>query len=389
MDTTLLTSTSPTLQSLSVESSTDDARLVQEGEAAVDAYVIDLDHARSRVLVMARGLCAARRLYPATREFGAWLETSPYKQIGQTDRAALIHIGEHEALAGRFLLTTPRVAPRAVWGAIKPWASSPSSSSISPVGRSSNHPPSAPGPATTTVAESSAGLSGTLPPVPLPSTPNAPASPSTNNSRMTARCKFAEAPRAEEIYEIFQHKEARATLARIWTGKRGKEIWDLLVTAFEAGLLVPNNRAFSTASMWLLFPSTSAVKAYNDSLQDLQAPGAGLSYLKKTLLPLMADCRDKLMADPDRPVEILREVYENRKRLFFARSEKPSSPVIEETPLLSHAPSVDDPRVSMDQLVEEIESRIKKLAHLCGPLDTASKQHLVDRLNRSLAKITS
>ena len=155
-------------------------------------------------------------------------------------------------------------------------------------------------------------------------------------------------------------------------------------------VLVKNDRAFSTASMWLLFPSTSTVKAYNDSLQNLQAPGANLSYLRNVLLPLMVDCRDKLMADPERPVEILKEFYENRKRAFFTRDAKPS-PAIEtqastsaETSPLISSPSV----ASVDLLVGEIESRIEKLAQLCvGSMDIASRQRLVDRLNNHLAQM--
>ena len=55
---------------------------------------------------MALGLCAAKRKYPATQEFGNWLQTSPYRKIGQNDRAALIKIGEHEEFASRFIRTT-------------------------------------------------------------------------------------------------------------------------------------------------------------------------------------------------------------------------------------------------------------------------------------------
>ena len=77
MDAAPLIPTSPTLQSPSVDRSTDDARLIREGEAAVEGYITDLDHARLRILVMARGLCAAKRRDPATQEFGNWLQESP------------------------------------------------------------------------------------------------------------------------------------------------------------------------------------------------------------------------------------------------------------------------------------------------------------------------
>ena len=79
-----LTHLSPTLQIPSADiSSTDDERLIREGEAAVEGYILDLDSARRQILPMARGLCAARRLYPATQAFGGWLQGSPYQSIGR------------------------------------------------------------------------------------------------------------------------------------------------------------------------------------------------------------------------------------------------------------------------------------------------------------------
>src|SRR5207249_4118917 len=47
----------------------DDERLIREGEAAVERF----KKSREQILPMARGLAAAKRKYPATREFGAWL----------------------------------------------------------------------------------------------------------------------------------------------------------------------------------------------------------------------------------------------------------------------------------------------------------------------------
>jgi hypothetical protein len=72
----------------------DDERLIRDGEAAVAHYT----KSRDEILPMARGLLAAKRKYPATQDFGTWLADSPYNQPGHTDRAALINLGEHEAI---------------------------------------------------------------------------------------------------------------------------------------------------------------------------------------------------------------------------------------------------------------------------------------------------
>ena len=349
------------LQTPPVDVSTDDD-LIREGEAAVDHF---LDSARRQILPMARGLLAAKRRYPATQDFGNWLQASPYRKLGQTARAALIHIGEHEETASRFIHTTSLTSPETIWGAVKKKLLLPPSSATSEV-RKSRNSPSIPEPSSEATATTSPAGESSPNPIPAPT-------PTLASSRMTVRCGFAKAPRAEEIYEIFQHKEARATLARVWRGKCGREIWDLIVTALDGGLLAQNNRAFSTPSLWLLFPSAPAGKVYHD-LWDLQDPGANLSYIKNVLLPLMIDHRDKLLATPERAEEILTECVENRKRSIIRA----------ETPLLSHTPdnAKSDSSASIDLLIGEIESRIEKLARLRDSMDAAHKQRLVGLLDR-------
>ena len=104
--------TAPAVSNLS------DERLIREGEAAVDGYNKDLRTARARIMPMARGLLAAKRKYPATQEFGDWLHTSSYREIGDTDRAALINIGKHEVFAEKFVRTTSLFSPGSIWDAI-------------------------------------------------------------------------------------------------------------------------------------------------------------------------------------------------------------------------------------------------------------------------------
>ena len=368
------------LQTPPVDVSTDDD-LIREGEAAVDHF---LDSARRQILPMARGLLAAKRRYPATQDFGNWLQASPYRKLGQTARAALIHIGEHEETASRFIHTTSLTSPETIWGAVKKKLLLPPSSATSEP-RKSRYSPSMLDPSSVATATTSPAGESSPNPIPAPT-------PALASSRITVRCGFAKAPRAEEIYEIFQHKEARATLARVWRGKCGREIWDLIVTALDGGLLAQNNRAFSTPSLWLLFPSAPAGKVYHD-LWDLQDPGANLSYITNVLLPLMIDHRDKLLATPERAEEILTECVENRKRSILEHRYRTSAQTSVVAQITEQKPSASadaDASVdaSIDQLVGEIESRIEKLAQLCiGSMDIASRQRLVDRLNNHLAQM--
>ena len=97
----------------------DDERSIREGETAVERYHNSRDEARAQIMPMARGLLAAKRKYPATQEFGNWLDTSRYARLEKDDRAALIKIGEHEEFALKFIRTTSLISPETIWDAIK------------------------------------------------------------------------------------------------------------------------------------------------------------------------------------------------------------------------------------------------------------------------------
>jgi hypothetical protein len=96
-----------------------DDQLIAEGEAAAERY----HKSREQVLPMARGLLAAKRKYPATQEFGEWLQNSPYSMFGKNDRSALISIGEqldeHEDAVVEFLARTNLGSPQLIWIELK------------------------------------------------------------------------------------------------------------------------------------------------------------------------------------------------------------------------------------------------------------------------------
>jgi hypothetical protein len=89
--------------------------LISEGEAAAERF----NQSREQILPMALGLAAAKRKYPATRDFSKWLRNSPYSRIDKQDRAALINLGRHEDAVAEFLKTNHLVSPQTIWAAIK------------------------------------------------------------------------------------------------------------------------------------------------------------------------------------------------------------------------------------------------------------------------------
>jgi hypothetical protein len=78
--------------------------LVVIGEEAALAFVRGTKKLKEHIEPMALGLAEAKRRYPKTNEFGAWLKNSAYAELGHQDRAALIKLGKSwdDDLADRF-----------------------------------------------------------------------------------------------------------------------------------------------------------------------------------------------------------------------------------------------------------------------------------------------
>jgi hypothetical protein len=92
--------------------------LVAIGEAAALDFVRDSRKLKEHIEPMALGLAEAKRRYPALRDFGAWMKTSAFVDLGKTDRAALIKMGQNwsdELLA--FTMESPLISPRLIWEA--------------------------------------------------------------------------------------------------------------------------------------------------------------------------------------------------------------------------------------------------------------------------------
>ena len=122
-----------------------------------------------------------------------------------------------------------------------------------------------------------------------------------NRKLLTQRSGFHDAPRAEEIAAVFKHRHTRATLSHVWQGRGGKQIWELIVTALDAGLIMSTDKSVHAPTMALLLPSCSVsfTKQYDLSNQKVR------THVRDIVLPSMIACRDKLVAEPDRIREIL------------------------------------------------------------------------------------
>lgn len=67
---------------------------VHIGELAVQSYLRGTKKLQRYIEPMAKGLEEARHRYPLDIEFGEWLRSSHYADLGKTDRAALIKLGQ-------------------------------------------------------------------------------------------------------------------------------------------------------------------------------------------------------------------------------------------------------------------------------------------------------
>lgn len=305
-------------------SSITDERLIREGEAAVEGYNKDLHTARSRIMPMARGLCAARRKYPADQDFGDWFKGSAYRELGHQDRAALIKIGGREEFAAKFVRTTNLISPQTIWEAIQELGSVYYDSKPPAKGTSLPQTPSptapAPKPDEPPNNNPRAELVTAIAKDPDANKRKAAAALGVSlgayqrtrrdvisgggSKQLSQRMAFSGAPRAEEIAKIFQNKKTRTTLGQMFKQRGGKQAWDMLLEALDAGLLVVNNNTLNQPTMALLFPA-SPPRGYTAQFNLLDPRNR--EQVRDVILPAMIACRDRLLADPDRIRDIVNE----------------------------------------------------------------------------------
>jgi len=94
---------------------TNNAQLIRAGEDALRKLLTNVTNARQQIMPVSLGLLAARREYPGDVEFGRWLQTSPYNDLGKDDRSCYIKIAENKKIAARVLRSPGSVSPEVIW----------------------------------------------------------------------------------------------------------------------------------------------------------------------------------------------------------------------------------------------------------------------------------
>jgi hypothetical protein len=275
-------------------SNLDDERLIRDGEAAVDLYNKDLKNARARIMPMARGLFAARQKYPSDQDFSDWLHTSSYREIEYNERAALIKIGKHDAFATKFVRTTNLISPRTIWEAIEDLMSV--SHHVKPTVVTEQIPEQS----AIAVVSSENSKSSTP--------PEATKSVGTQNEDVDRRNRLYGVPRAAEVFAIFLNKNTRTALSTLKPRRDFAQIWQLILTALDAGIMIPTETEIRDANLRILFPTARGRYCARLDLTDKKTR----EHIRDHLLPLMIEHKEALFAQPDQIEKILEDAQRKR-----------------------------------------------------------------------------
>jgi hypothetical protein len=291
-----------------------DERLIQEGELAVERYHSSRESARGQIMPMARGLLAARRVYGEDDvRFGAWLDKSPYRTIEKDDRACLIKLGENEVLAVPFIAQTRLVSPRTIWKALCPFIPSiPSSATVLPFppGGKSGEPLSHHAKEEVRSPEIDQSV-----PDPAPIAPNQPVSPTTSAETqsskavtvphvpLTRKHAFHGLKRGEQIALVYSDSKTRTTISKCVEQHGGLAIWDMILTAFDAGFLIGTNLQTKKCSLRILFPNAPSQYC---SMFDLSKQ-TDRKQVRDFLLPAAMANREAIIADPGNIEAIIKQ----------------------------------------------------------------------------------
>jgi hypothetical protein len=253
----------------------------------IDAAYERAQHGREEwiegTLDLAQAFADARARFPSNNEFGAWCGRNGHDHVSHQDRAALISMAENLPLARIVLEETERRSWQLIWAQEMKGRRS-SASKKEPSAASSPQPHAEIAPALETDDPSKN-------------------QPAAAGAKVTKRSKMYGAPRADELASLFQNKKTRHMIARIWQSRGGKQIWELIISALDAGLITPNKRDIEKPNLALLFPSVPPIVARGYDLSNQMER----TRVRELLLPTMIACRDKLFAEPDRFREIISE----------------------------------------------------------------------------------
>jgi hypothetical protein len=290
---------------------TPDEKLIAEGEAAVDRYLVETRNILAEryrrafersecsfvdwieaTLEMAATLREAREQFKNDREFSIWLATNDLNMHNHDDRAALINMGRNPDLTRIVLQETQRQSLRLIWR-----------DEIAPRVRSAAKPPAQESSLTET--------RDSAPPAPAKAEPVSPTSVESK-VKLGERHPFIGHRRAEEVAAIYQHTKTRGTIGKLLGKRGGGEVWKMMLELIDAGVLRPTNFATDMPSIRLLFPEAPLEFTRRLSL----AEEHDRKKIRNEIMPVVLRCRDEIIAAPIQIVEILqREAAANRERI--------------------------------------------------------------------------
>jgi len=283
---------------------TDDQQ-IREGEEAATAWVRHADEARACIIPMARGLLAARRKYPADRDFGDWFGKSLYARcVNEHNRAALISLGEHEEASAAFIRTTCLISPRSIWEALAPVIEGVKVDTVGLAGCQTGQT-LLPRQEYEENQEVNAMNDQTIS---IPATKS-----KLNLPKGKAGRAFAGLPKADLVAGHYLNKVARSKLGKLIGAERnGRAVWSLLVDAIESGAFGEPTEAshIGKLNVRVLAPWTNLNQFERLNLAD---PG-DRKLVREILFPIVAELPELRT----NPLEVEREFW----RRLSARDEK-------------------------------------------------------------------
>lgn len=102
-------------------------------------------------------------------------------------------------------------------------------------------------------------------------------------------------PRASELAALCMNSNARTTIGNLVKGPGGKDIWELILAAMDAGFITKHNLGFKLPSLRVLFPNAPLryCRLYNLSAS------RDRNMVRDQIFPAALANRDAILAAPD------------------------------------------------------------------------------------------
>jgi hypothetical protein len=250
------------------------------------------------------------------RAFSIWLAENDLNFHNDHDRAALINMGRNVELTRIVLQETRSTSPQLIWrDEIQP-RSLASASKSRPEGIQSPEsvPTAAPGP------PKEPQVLPAQDPQPESNLPEQPKTQrksrrSKESSTLGERHPFYGWSRADEVAAIYSSGTARWHIGKLLKKRGGKQLWELILLAMDAGFLQPHDGHPAQPNIRLLFPQTPPIIA-GDYLLD--SPKI-VSDLHHRIMPILLANRDAFLAAPDQFQLIVKKHEEDQRRQAIAQ----------------------------------------------------------------------